>query len=118
MSAEFGEIEGLSGLLEQLAKLKDLDLEKILLAGGYRLMEGSMRRSPVDTGYMRDSHEVVSTGEGVEMRVNTEYAVHQEFGTSKMQAQPFVRPTIDEDADDIVQACKDEAEKQIQEKGG
>lgn len=114
----FGKIVGLEELVKQLNSLKDIDIVKCLEAGGYKLMEGSMRRCPVDTGNMRNSHAIVPMDDSVEMHVNTDYAVHVHWGTSKQQPQPWINITIDEDADQIVQACANEAEKQIQAKLG
>jgi HK97 gp10 family phage protein len=55
--------------------------------------------SPVDTGYLRRSirRKTDSKGNGAIGRVwtTTEYAIYQEFGTSKMKAHPFMRPALE-----------------------
>ena len=66
------------------------------------VVEGSAKNlAPVDTGNLRNSitHEV----EGKEARVGTvtEYAVFQELGTSKMAAQPFLNPALEQNKGNI-----------------
>lgn len=52
------------------------------------------RLVPVDTGALRDSIEWITVdGRGV-ISVGTEYWEYVEFGTSKMAAQPFIRPAL------------------------
>lgn len=64
-------------------------------------MEGiAKENSPVDTGNLRSKiyGESGKKNGDIIARVgtNTEYASFQEFGTSKMEAQPFIRPARDE----------------------
>jgi HK97 gp10 family phage protein len=119
--AQFGKIEGLDELLKSFDNLKDLDVLQALTAGGYVLMKGSMEKSPVDTGFLRNSHELVNNGKDqVTMNVNAEYSYYQEFGvpSRNIPAVAFVRRTIDEDSENIVQAIGNELNKQIESKGG
>ena len=53
-------------------------------------------RAPVDTGNLRSSitHRVLSDEEA-HIGTNVEYAPYVEQGTSKMAAQPFLRPALD-----------------------
>ena len=53
-------------------------------------------RAPVDTGNLRSSitHRVVSDEEA-RVGTNVDYAPWVEGGTSKMAAQPFLRPALD-----------------------
>jgi HK97 gp10 family phage protein len=39
--------------------------------------------------------------------VHAEYGEHLEFGTSRMEARPFLRPALDEHEAEIVQAVRD-----------
>ena len=61
----------------------------------------------IDTGNLLNSvsHEV----EGETARVGTavEYAVYQEFGTSRMAARPWLRPAVDEHHAEIRKAFAD-----------
>ena len=53
-------------------------------------------RAAVDTGNLRSSitHKVVSDEEA-HIGTNVDYAPYVERGTSKMAAQPFLRPALD-----------------------
>ena len=50
------------------------------------------------------------------MLVSANYAAHIEYGTSKMEARPYIRPAIDEHSEEIVQAVKNELENEVREK--
>lgn len=69
-------------------------LEKIgLLAENY-----AERKCPVDTGNLRGSiaHEVDAGDNAVYIGTNVEYAPYVELGTSRQEAQPFLRPAASE----------------------
>ena len=62
--------------------------------------------APVDTGELRDSIEwlVTSIANAIveaEIRVGAKHGVFQEFGTIYHQAQPYLRPALDEHKDFI-----------------
>jgi HK97 gp10 family phage protein len=58
-------------------------------------------RVPVDTGALRASGEVTEATTGNRVATvsyggdDVNYAVYQEFGTSKMNAQPYLKPAIE-----------------------
>lgn len=84
-------------------------LEKIgLLAEGYAQM-----KCPVDTGNLRASitHEVDAGEKAVYIGTNVEYAPYVELGTSKMGAQPFLRPAATEHGSQYRQVIKRELEE-------
>lgn len=69
-------------------------LEEIgLLAENY-----AARKCPVDTGNLRGSitHEVDTGDNAVYIGTNVEYAPYVELGTSRQEAQPFLRPAASE----------------------
>jgi HK97 gp10 family phage protein len=80
-----------------------------LFAGGQVLLQSMERRVPRDTGNLAKSlsvSEVQQDGNLVYVDVGllsdvdgetARYGTAQEFGTSKMAAQPYVRPAFDED---------------------
>lgn len=86
---------------------------KPLLAGAFVLQRYSMENAPVKIGFLKNSHYSQPESYGASMNVGADYAVYQEFGTSKMKAHPYVRPALDTHKNEIVQAIKDEAEKEI-----
>ena len=51
--------------------------------------------SPIATGRLRASITSNRTGLHCVINDNVVYGVYQEFGTSKMRAQPFMRPAFD-----------------------
>jgi cellulose biosynthesis protein BcsQ len=107
------EIPGLKELTEQINNIKDIKPGKPLLAGAYTLQKFSMENAPVRTGFLRNSHESSETEDGAEMRVTANYAFSVEFGNSKWEGKPYVRPAIDEHSKDILEAIKEELEKEI-----
>jgi HK97 gp10 family phage protein len=103
---------GFSEYLEKIVKAgQDIDAiaDEALAAGGSVLVEGMHRRVPKDTGNL-DAHLAVSAPQQdgnfhfIEVGLlhgtdaNTaRYGAAQEFGTSHTPAQPYIRPTMDED---------------------
>jgi HK97 gp10 family phage protein len=55
---------------------------------------GARRRVAVDTGRLRDSITVQETEHGWQWGTDVDYAVYQEYGTWKMRAHPFIRPSV------------------------
>jgi HK97 gp10 family phage protein len=52
--------------------------------------------APVKDGALKGSIDAQSTGRDTAIYgTNIEYGIYQEFGTSKMRAQPFLRPSAD-----------------------
>jgi HK97 gp10 family phage protein len=97
--------DSLKQLNAKFDELKGMDKTQALMASGLTLQAEAMRRSPWDTGNNINSARTEIAGENlVEMSFNTEYSYYLEFGTSKMQARPYIRPAIDESEDKIVQA--------------
>ena len=79
-------------------------LEKIgLLAENY-----AERKCPVDTGNLRGSiaHEVDTADNAVYIGTNVEYAPYVELGTSRQEAQPFLRPAASEHGEQYRQVLK------------
>ena len=91
--------------LELLASAKAKVIEEWgLIAEGYAKMN-----CPVDTGRLRNS---ISHGkEGDDTMVvgtNVEYAPYVELGTSRMSAQPYLAPAIDEHMDEYKAILQEE----------
>ena len=62
----------------------------------------------IDTGTLINSVNVddVTPTEAV-LGVGAEYAEYLEFGTSRMEARPFLRPAMDENENEILAAVRD-----------
>lgn len=82
---------------EQIARA----LEAIgLQCEGYAKM-----KCPVDTGNLRNSitHSVRMDDDAVYIGTNVEYAAYVEMGTSRMKAQPYLKPAVVDHADEYKQ---------------
>lgn len=68
-------------------------------------------RARVDTGAMRDSieAEVSTTGGGrrrMVLSIGVDYGIFHELGTSRISAQPMIRPAIDAEAPKLTQRIR------------
>lgn len=60
------------------------------------LRDEIVSRAPVRSGELAGSVQVVETGpHSFIVEIDAPHALHVEYGTSKMEAQPFIRPAID-----------------------
>jgi HK97 gp10 family phage protein len=51
--------------------------------------------APIDTGNLRNSIKTTQLGiNSYRVSTNVHYAIHQEYGTYKMKAHPFMRPAV------------------------
>lgn len=90
----------LDKVLLKLESLEDIDLEPVLKEVTNRIKRDAKINAPVDTGDLRASISsmVEKEGQGQSTKwigriyTNLEYAKYQEFGTSKMKAQPYLLP--------------------------
>ena len=106
-------VKGMGQLRSQFRALGKVSSPAASVKGAEVIMLASQDNAPVLTGNLRDSHEVVETVWGAEVRVNADYAVSVEFGTSEMAAQPFLRPAIDLRGREVVGAVAEDIQAQI-----
>jgi HK97 gp10 family phage protein len=79
------------------------------LEAGARVVEAYAKiAAPVDTGNLQGSIQVqeVTPIQAIIGPSNIDYAEFVEFGTSRMAAQPYMRPAIDEHEREIVDAVQ------------
>lgn len=104
--------KGMSEALDALAQAgTDIDalVDRMLTAGATVLLDGMRRRVPKDTGNLErklgidgpnmdgNAHYItVGMDKGIDDET-ARYGNAQEYGTSSMAAQPYIRPTIDAD---------------------
>jgi len=113
--------KGFAEYLERLAKAgKDIDAisGRALTAGGEILLSGMQKRAPKDThnleshlaveGPHQDGNLIyVEVGLAKDTDADTaRYGNVQEYGSARTQAQPYVRPTLDEDMGKARQAMR------------
>lgn len=95
--------------LDRLAGAQRRQAQRDGLEAGARVVETHSKiLCPVDTGFLRNSIQVdsVTPMEAI-IAPHTDYAEYVEFGTSRMAAQPYMRPALDEHENEIVQAVRD-----------
>lgn len=75
---------------------KDELIAKALEMIGLQAEKYTKLLCPVDTGRLRNSytHDVRKQEEAVYIGTNVEYAPYVEMGTSKMKAQPHLKPAV------------------------
>jgi HK97 gp10 family phage protein len=102
---------GFEPFMEQIAKLgKNLDavVDRALEAGAEVLLEGMQRRVPKDTHNLEEhlktdgphqegNYHYITIGLMDADAETARYGNAQEYGTSSMAAQPYIRPTLDSD---------------------
>lgn len=81
-----------------LARVASEGLDEVINEAMEAGVEMAQHLVPVDTGELHDGIEIIefaSNGRGSYGVTDVEHAEHVEFGTEKMAAQPYMRPSID-----------------------
>ena len=93
------EVRNLDRLARKLGDTSRIDLEVPMRISAYIVENNAKRFAPVDTGRLRNEikNKVTKERGSVEGKIGhfepmLEYAPFQEWGTSKMAGQPFLRP--------------------------
>ena len=96
-------IEGLEELQKQLKKNANMDdVKKVVRHNGSQLQQKIQQKADFKKGYQTGTTkrsvnlEIKDGGLTAESGPTTEYAEYLEFGTRFMDAQPFVKPALDE----------------------
>lgn len=96
-------IEGLEELQKQLKKNANMDdVKKVVRHNGSQLQQKIQRKADFKKGYQTGttkrsvSLEYKDNGLTAESGPMTDYAEYLEFGTRFMDAQPFVKPALEE----------------------
>ena len=106
------EIKGWDKLQAQLEALGNADYLPALLKGARQEILPEMQAlTPVDEGDLRDSEDVFIENETVVVFAGTDHAVFVEMGTSKMEAQPYMRPAVDGKTNAALRVAADEINK-------
>ena len=94
------------GLKELQKKLKDNvtldDVKRVVRTNGSQLQQKMQDKADFKKGYQTGATkestrlEIVDAGFTAEVGPTTEYAEYLEYGTRKMEAQPFIWPAFNE----------------------
>lgn len=74
--------------------LQQLALDHLATEVVPRVVADAQRRAPFRTGRLRRSIGSRRTADSVIIEATADYAAYVELGTSKMAAQPFLRPAL------------------------
>ena len=111
-------IQGYDKLMNQLAQIENLDLIPAEVAGMTVIADEAKALVPVDEGNLRDTIAVEVEGGDVQLVAGggdllVDYAIEVELGTSKMEAQPYMRPAIDTKKSEASKAMAENLQAQI-----
>lgn len=85
---------------------------KGIRAIGNKIVARARQLAPVRTGQLRASINAEAQGETrFVIGASAPYATYVEYGTSKMAAQPYLRPAIEEYAPSLVPTIRHELEQ-------
>ena len=103
-------------LMQNLGDAASFAVDSAAKAGADLVLDDAKRRVPVDTGKLKASL-ILKKSKTKNPNIKSEYYVTKEsgaehfapveLGTSKMKAQPFLRPAVDENKDQIAQTVND-----------
>lgn len=96
-------VEGLDKLQKKLKSNVTMDdVKRVVKHNGSQLQERIQKNAEFTQGYQTGTTkrsvglEITDGGFTVESGPTTEYAPYVEYGTRFMQAQPFIKPALDE----------------------
>jgi HK97 gp10 family phage protein len=105
-----------SKLYAQLDRISDINQVSSIRPGAEVILRHAQENAPVDTGFLRDSGQIVEESDGVAVEFTADYAAAVEYGTSKMAAQPYLRPAIDEYEKEILSVVADKVQEEVKAK--
>lgn len=88
-------------------------LERGLEACGIQAESYAKALAPVDTGRLRNSISHTVDGDTAYIGSNVEYAPYQELGTSKMKAQPYLKPAVQNHISDYETILQNELKSEL-----
>ena len=91
-------------VIDEMKKAMERALEKIGMVGEAYAKE----ECPVDTGTLRNSISHAVDDNTAIIGTNVEYAPYVELGTSKMDAQPYLRPAVENHIKEYKEIAKGE----------
>lgn len=80
------------------------EAEQAVALVGYAIEAAAQTSAPVDTGHLKNSIAADPDGLTVTVTAGAGYADYVERGTSRMAAQPYLRPAFDALSPDLIDA--------------
>lgn len=104
-SVEFKGLNELMNYFKKAPKLAQTEMTKIVKHCGSMCHIEEQRRVPVDTGFLKRSIFITIKDVGLTAKIEptASYAGYVEYGTRKMNAQPYVRPAYDKATKEFVE---------------
>lgn len=98
--------------LTKIAGRSGAAVQRALLQTGADITDLTKQLAPVDTGALKQSYGAVPISSSeVHVGSDKEYAIYQEFGTSKMAAQPHLTPAFAQSESTFKERLRQEMEK-------
>lgn len=86
----------------EVIEAKNAAVMRALEAIGLQAEGYAKLKAPVDTGRLRNSitHSLAPEEEAVYIGTNVEYAPYVEYGTRRTKAQPYLKPAVQDHAEE------------------
>lgn len=95
VNAALVELSALAADLTRAGEQAPMAADRVLASTAQMILVEMQMLTPVDTGRLRASETIQAMpGRYVVGPVGVPYAAYVEFGTSRMRAQPYVRPAV------------------------
>jgi HK97 gp10 family phage protein len=78
------------------------EVSRVMRAGALTGQKLAQQKAAVDTGYMRASVRGTATVNQIKLDAGAEYSEYVEYGTSRMAAQPFMEPAMEQVKEKVV----------------
>lgn len=85
-------------------------VKKACVKAGMVIERSAKPKAPVDTGNLRSSIKTTPIIMGAEVGPHADYGAYVEFGTVNMDAQPYLRPALDENKERIDEIVRKDLE--------
>ena len=95
LSITFTGVKGAQDALREFDSTISDQVSDFLETMGQIVVEEMQSLVPVDTGALQESIDYSVSGDDLTFEATEPYAGFVEYGTSKMQAQPYFNPAID-----------------------
>ena len=110
-------ITGLKDLEKKMKQLSNVARkeakQEALYTGASVVLSQANDLVQVDTGYLKGSLDFEVGSDDADIFDTAIYAAAVEYGTSKMAAQPFLRPALDNNKDNIIKIFSDVYKKYL-----